>query len=521
MRVSTAVDRLPVPVTTFGPLHLLAVRVHVLANTGRCREAIDAADAYAVLAAATGDTRTLPFLLQGKMYANLEMGRLAEAAALGERLLRHQRRAGSVLGEAKALCDLARVHVLSGHDIDGMHHLARAGVLLDRSTFDGDRRRSALCSFAEAATTAEMYETAAATYEQLSYASPAFRLVHAGTLLYWGLRLGHVGRTDEGAARLRRSAELTRHHLEETGPPDAGDAGTTAMLALALAKLGDVVPAEKLARESIMPLRAGENHQYARMAHLALGVSLRAQGQLAEARRELVAARELCVYGARPDEPLIIRFEMAQTAREIDDGQSSRDMFEAVESQVLQLWRLRLHRLAMLRQARQREELETARLRAEREIMRDPLTGLGNRRRFDAVLHRIDAGRIAPPLALLLIDLDHFKAVNDAYSHIAGDRVLREVAAILRAHCRAEDVPVRYAGDEFVVFLRGDAAAGREVAERIRAAVARTDILAGVRLTVSVGLAAMTPGMSADALFRAADERLYAAKWSGRNAIAC
>ncbi|BFU47309.1 GGDEF domain-containing protein [Krasilnikovia sp. MM14-A1004] len=519
MRDSTAVDRLPVPVTAFGPLHLLAVRVHVLANTGRCREAIAAADAYAVLAAATGDTRTLLFLLQGKLYANLEMGRLAEAAALGERLLRHQRASGSVLGEAKALCDLARVHVLSGHDIDGMHHLARAGVLLDRSTFDGDRRRSALCSFAEAATTAEMYETAAATYEQLSDASPAFRLVHAGTLLYWGLRLGHVGRTGESAARLRRSAELTRQHLEETGP-HSGDAGTTAMLALALAKLGDVLPAEKLARDAITPLRAGENHQYARLAHLALGVSLRARGQLAEARRELVAARELCGYGARPDEPLIIRFEMAQTAREIDDSQSSRDLFEAVESQVRELWRLRLHRLAMLRQARQREELETARMRAEREIMRDPLTGLGNRRRFDAVLRRIDTGRIAPPLALLLIDLDHFKAVNDAYSHIAGDHALREVAAILRAHCRAQDVPVRYAGDEFVVFLHGDAVAGREVAERIRAAVARADILAGVRLTVSVGLAAMAPGMSADTLFRAADERLYAAKWSGRNAIA-
>ncbi|GAB1689067.1 GGDEF domain-containing protein [Krasilnikovia sp. M28-CT-15] len=518
MRDSTAVDRLPVPVTAFGPLHLLAVRVHVMANTGRCREAIDAADAYAVLAAATGDSRTLPFLLQGKMYANLEMGRLAEATALGERLLRHHQRAGSALGEAKALCDLARVKVLSGQDIDGLHHLARAGVLLDRSTFDGDRRRSALCSFAEAATTAEMYETAATTYEQLSDASRAFRLVHAGTLLYWGLRLGHVGRTGEGAARLRHSAEITRQHLEEAGPP--GDAGTTAMLALALAKLGDVIPAEKLARESIMPLRAGENHQYARVAHLALGVSLRAQGQLAEARRELIAARELCAYGARPDEPLIIRFEMAQTAREIDDCQSGRDLFEAVESQVLQLWRLRLHRLAMLRQARQREELETARRRAEREIMRDPLTGLGNRRRFDSVLHRIDAGRTAPPLALLLIDLDHFKAVNDAYSHIAGDHVLREVAAILRAHCRAEDVPVRYAGDEFVVFLRGDAVAGREVAERIRSAVARADILAGSRLTVSVGVAAMAPGMGGDALFRAADERLYAAKWSGRNTVA-
>jgi diguanylate cyclase (GGDEF)-like protein len=93
------------------------------------------------------------------------------------------------------------------------------------------------------------------------------------------------------------------------------------------------------------------------------------------------------------------------------------------------------------------------------------------------------------------------------------------VARILRAHCRAEDVPVRYAGDEFTVFLRGDLAVGREVAERIRAAVARSTIIEDVRLTVSVGLAELTDGMSSDALFRQADDRLYAAKWSGRNTI--
>jgi diguanylate cyclase len=517
---TTAAERLPVPVTAFGPLHLLAIRVHRLANTGRGHEALAAADAYLAIARAVGDEKTALFLLQGKMYANLEMGRVADAAAQGEQILRRQRRSGSVLGEAKTLCDLARLYVVRGRYVDGMRSLARAGVLLDATTQDGDRRRSALCSFAEAATNAEMYETAAATYEQLSGASPSFELVHAGTLLYWGIRLGHVGRADEGATRLRRSAAITRRRIDAASPDRPADAGTAAMLALALAKLGDVIPAEKLAREAIMPLRASENYQYARMAHLALGVALRAQGALPEARREFVAARELCEFSPRPDEPPIIRFELALTALELDTCQSSRDLFDTVEGQVRDLWRLRLQRLVMLRQARQGEELEAARERAEREIMRDALTGLGNRRRFDTLQRRIDTGRLVAPLVLLLIDLDHFKAVNDAYSHSAGDRVLREVAAILRAHCRAEDIPVRYAGDEFVIFLRGDAAAGREVAERIRAAVAKANIIPEAHLTVSVGMAALTAGMTADTLFRAADERLYAAKWSGRNTIA-
>ncbi|GAA0473244.1 hypothetical protein Ade02nite_86600 [Paractinoplanes deccanensis] len=503
---------LPVPVTAFGPLHLLALRVHRLATTGHGHEAIEAADAYLALARAAGDQRTVPFLVQGKMYAYLHMGRVTEAAELGERLLRLHRDAGSVLGEAKALCDLAQLDVLRGRYVDGMRNLARAAVLIDRPYRDRDRWISALCSFAEAAAVAEMYETATDAYERLSVTHPAFGLVHADTLLQWGLRLCHVGRCDEGAARLRRSTAITQQR------PD--DMAAAAMLALALAKLGDVVPAEKLAREAVLSLRAAENYRYARMAHLALGISLRQQGALTDARVEFVAARELCAFGPRPDEQTIIRFEMALTALAAGGGQATRDLFEAVEGQTGELWRLRLQRLAMLRQARQREESEAARARAEREVLRDPLTGLDNRRRFDLLLERIDRGRLTAPLVLLLVDVDHFKAINDAYSHSTGDRALREVARILRAHCRAEDVPVRYAGDEFTVFLRGDLTVGREVGERIRAAVARSDVLPGVRLTVSVGLAALAEGMTGEELFRAADERLYAAKWSGRNTIA-
>ncbi len=483
-----------------------------MANDGRSHEALPAADAYLALARAAGDTRTVPFLLQGKMYANLSLGRISEAAALGEQILRIHQGSGNRLGEAKVRCDLAQIDVMRGRYVSGLRNLARAAGLLD-SVRDGDpeRRRSALCSFADAAAAAEMYETAAATYEHLSGVSASFELVHAMTLLYWGIRLGHVGRSAEGAGRLRRSAEITRRRVARR----AGDVVSAAMLALALAKLGDVVPAEKLAREAVLPLRAAESYRYARMAHLALGISLRGQGALTEARRELRAAQELCAYSPRPDEPPIIRYETALTALAMDDGRSSRDLYEVVEEQMRELWRMRQLRLAMLREAQQREELDAARVRAEREIMRDPLTGLGNRRRFDALI-----GRAEPPLCLLIIDIDHFKAVNDACSHSAGDRALRAVAGVVRAHCRAGDVPVRYAGDEFAVFLHGDASAGREVAERIRAAVARADILPDVRLTVSVGLAVLTAGMSGEELFRRADERLYAAKWSGRNTIA-
>lgn len=506
--------RLPVPVTAYGPLHLLASHVHRLANTGRAQEALDAADAFLAIADAVDDLRTARFLVQGKMYALLALGRSTEAHPYGVALLHAQRRAGSAPGEAKALCDLAQINVLNGHYVDGMRNLARAGVLLDAGAADDDRHRSALCSFAEAATAAELYESAADAYEHLRHRSTSFDLVHAMTLLYWGLRLAHVGRAEEARTLLRRSAEITRERLD-----DQPDPTVTAVHALALAKLGETTVAEKLARSVVVELRAAGTHQYARMAHLALGISLRAHGFLAESRREFIAARDLTEPGARPDELPIIRFELALTALELDDGRASRDLFEVVEGQVRELWQLRLQRLAMLRQARQREETETARAHAEREVLRDPLTGLGNRRRFDVLLDGVSPVA-EEPLTLLLIDVDHFKAVNDAYSHSAGDEALRKVAAILRAHCRAEDEAVRYAGDEFVIFLRGDVRAGGEVGERIRTAVARTEIITSVRMTVSVGVAVWRPGMTGDQLFRAADERLYAAKWSGRNTTA-
>ena len=324
--------RLPVPVTAYGPLHLLAIQVHRMANNGQAYEAVAAADAYHVIARTVRDDKTARFLIQGKMYALLAMNRLIEATALGEELLRT---AGSLLSEAKARCDLAQLRLLRGHYVDCMQHLARAGVLLNAGPAGTDRHRSAMCSFAEAATAAEMYETAAIAYDQLCAGdspngSTPFDVVHAVTLLYWGMRLAHVGRAEESRSRLRRSAEITRHRLDRQP-----DTHTTAVHALALAKLGETTVAEKLAREAIMPLRSGGTYQYARMAHLALGISLRAHGFPHEARREFIAARELSEHGSRPDERPIIRFELALTALELDDRQSCRDWFEAVDSGLL------------------------------------------------------------------------------------------------------------------------------------------------------------------------------------------
>ena len=150
---------------------------------------------------------------------------------------------------------------------------------------------------------------------------------------------------------------------------------------------------------------------------------------------------------------------------------------------------------------------------------RDGLTGLANRRLFEETLEREVARshRRKAPLALVVLDVDHFKDVNDTVGHQAGDAVLREVARAMVGNTKASDLPARYGGDEFVVLLpdcTGVDAAG--VAERLRAAVA-ADVTA-VPVTVSAGVGAIPENAgNGERLVAAADAALYAAKREGRD----
>jgi diguanylate cyclase (GGDEF)-like protein len=156
----------------------------------------------------------------------------------------------------------------------------------------------------------------------------------------------------------------------------------------------------------------------------------------------------------------------------------------------------------------------------------DPLTGLANRRAFDDAMEaeRRRQHRSKETAALLMIDIDHFKNVNDTYGHDAGDHALVELARVLRTTVRTTDLPARFGGEEFVVLLTATQEAGAaDMAERIRVAVERLRIrhpAGDVRLTVSIGVAAIPPEGPgwADAVTRA-DHAMYRAKERGRNRV--
>ncbi|QNN51848.1 GGDEF domain-containing protein [Nocardioides mesophilus] len=187
-------------------------------------------------------------------------------------------------------------------------------------------------------------------------------------------------------------------------------------------------------------------------------------------------------------------------------------------------WRSREGVLAAARSATAGARLSVEHARLTRDVLLDPLTGLSNRRCFDDWL--VSGAARERSAAVLLIDLDGFKAVNDAHGHAVGDEALRQVALLLNQHVRPGDLALRLDGDEFAVVLEHDEQdpvtlrrTAQDRARTLREAVRLTDwarVAQGLEITMSVGVAAATLGPQApggaDALYREADADLYLEK---------
>lgn len=156
----------------------------------------------------------------------------------------------------------------------------------------------------------------------------------------------------------------------------------------------------------------------------------------------------------------------------------------------------------------------------------DPVTGLHNRNWLNDVYPKqIELSeRIGQRVSLLLLDIDHFKRVNDAHGHLTGDEALRHIGQLVRRNLRSTDLCARFGGEEITVLMPAtDALQARQMADRLRGIIAATPLVlddgSPLSLTVSGGIVEWQPGLSFEALVRAADQAMYRAKAAGRNRI--
>ncbi|NPA40751.1 MAG: GGDEF domain-containing protein [Aquificae bacterium] len=170
-------------------------------------------------------------------------------------------------------------------------------------------------------------------------------------------------------------------------------------------------------------------------------------------------------------------------------------------------------------------KLQVEKNRFEEMAYTDPLTGLSNRRFFMEEAKRMMdlAKRYKEPLALIMLDIDNFKRINDQYGHDVGDLVLKSLADVIKRSVRSSDIPARFGGEEFVIMLpRTDERGAVMVAERIREGFRNSKVHVNgkdVWTTVSVGIALYEPGEDIESLIKKADEALYEAKRKGKDRV--
>lgn len=164
----------------------------------------------------------------------------------------------------------------------------------------------------------------------------------------------------------------------------------------------------------------------------------------------------------------------------------------------------------------------TQSLELKRLMRKDPLTQVGNRGAMEQAIKTVFANyqQSAKTCSALMVDIDHFKNINDTYGHQVGDEILRKVADIIDGNVRLSESVYRYGGEEFLVLARNmEKADAQHLAERLRQKIESADFTNGIKITISIGLSELGDEHDVDAWLRQADQAMYAAKRRGRNRV--
>lgn len=516
-------SQLDLPLRERDRARILALLAHHLPRQGELHEALRRASEAVALSSKIDDAALMSASLisLGYVYAQYLMGR--EALDTTWQGLHEARRAGRPDLEAWALNRLGLTCASLGHPEQGCHYTEQALEIAQGPQADHELRFSCL-----------------------------------NNLAFIWLQVHEEARREQDRRRAGRALEQATHCAEQSlrlgRQMDSRFCTAIALSNLAEARLFEAPSPE------VLPLieeyeALARTHGYPDLqvqARLQRALILSANGRLGDAIAELRALdqqagptprrrRQLCraLYLAYKDQG---QFEQAlhyhETLAELE-RQVARDTMALQTEAMLIRQEFRHaqaraeHALQDARQARERAsqlEREQAQLREQaaewgRMAHEDALTGLHNRRHAEFALPLLleRARTDAVPVALAMLDIDHFKHVNDTLGHGTGDRVLQQVALLLRSQLRGADLIARVGGEEFMlVFVGTPPDLALEVCERLLRAVRAHgwgSLAPALRITVSMGLACGEPGQDPRALVEAADQALYGAKRGGRDQV--
>ncbi|GGS01370.1 hypothetical protein GCM10008960_30060 [Deinococcus sedimenti] len=288
--------------------------------------------------------------------------------------------------------------------------------------------------------------------------------------------------------------------------------------------VGDVAQAQALADEWVqlatdwnVPAQVGR----ARLGRAALWAQT---GRWPQVRED--AGRAAQLFGdEHPSRALAAQQLLAQAHAAQGQWQAAFEVQQALSTQADRIYRAFMQQSARLRVIeRQAIEAEVRAVAFAEAALRDPLTGIPNRagakRRLD---HLCAAARRGRSGAVALLDIDHFKSVNDRFGHAVGDEVLRRVAGTVTRAIREVDQLARYGGEEFLLLLEGlQLPEARRACQRVGQLITEidwSDVAPGLRVTASIGVAMIEAGLNQEQVLRQADDAMYAAKAAGRNTV--
>ena len=333
------------------------------------------------------------------------------------------------------------------------------------------------------------------------------------------------------AAAARHALAIARESVDEADAAGLSRTGIDARLAVvgALMLAGDLDAAGQALEGTGAMLASFPSTRQAIAFHGLRGQWLVRVGRLDEAVLTLFDGLDLCAELDRPSERIELLTSLVDAHEGRGDLRSALTTMREVHRLTVDLGDATADRRAQLLSSRLEVEAERSRAlllqehnaRLEHEATHDALTGLRNRRALDVALSRWSSDRTRT-FACALLDIDHFKRVNDQWSHQVGDQVLARLGELLREVVRDSDVAARYGGEEFAILLDGlSDADATDALERIRHAIVAhpwDDLFPGGALTVSVGVAVHRAGEAVESLLTRADAALYAVKRNGRNA---